>query len=262
MGTQRKGYQKKPKYIYWLSLLYFVIPFVSLYQLYLNVDQSIPLLKKIFFSQFFLLESFLSFSAGLAVLLVNKLGFLYVLALSFYAMSLKIYHLQTAYLFESPIDFIVALFWFVTTILLLFTAIRIPFLNPNQRWWQQPPRYAHQMKGYLRYQNYLFAVTTLNISLGGLFVKIDESKSSNGDPYPFSLGKITNVEINTVEESKGIFSKRKITAPAKIVWCSKKENAGQYGMGLQFVECSNDFKARIKKYIELLKSLRLTEALR
>ena len=131
---KRQGYRKKPKYIYYLGILYFIVPFITLYQFYLNVDYSLKLLGEIIFSNFFLSEVFLSFTAGIAVLTVSRIGFFYFIALSIYTLGMKIYNLHYHSLFEYPFDFVVILFWFITTMLFLFTALRIPYLNPKTRW--------------------------------------------------------------------------------------------------------------------------------
>src|SRR3989338_2093504 len=120
MNNKIPGYRKKPAWIYWISALYFISPLLILWQFYTKLDYSLPFLKQILLSHFFLMELFGAWSAAAAILIVSRISFVYYLALSFYTIGVKIYNLRFNALFEYPFDFIVLAFWFGITILFLF----------------------------------------------------------------------------------------------------------------------------------------------
>ena len=258
----RKGYKKKPKYIYFLGIFYFIVPLITLYQFYQNVDYSFKLLREIIFSQFYLSEIFFSFTAGIAILTVRRIGFFYFIALSIYTIAIKIYNLQYNSLFEYPLDFIVILFWFTTTILFVFTAMRIPYLNPKTRWWKQPPRYSHKMPGILMVNTIKLPVIVLNFSTGGVFLKLDEERikkdislKNNLSYFPQHMNQIVDLEINVISEARKILEKLKFFSRAKVVWRTKEDSPYKYGLGLQFINQSNETKKQLRRYARLLKSL-------
>ncbi len=260
----RKGYRKKPKYIYILGILYFIVPFVTLYQFYLNTDHSFKLLKEIIFSDFYLSELFFSFTAGIAVLTVTKVGFFYFIALSIYTLGTKIYNLHYNSLFEYPFDLIVLLFWFSATLLFLFTALRIPYLNPKTRWWKQPPRYSHKMPGVLIVRSIRFPVVTLDFSKGGIFLRLDEERivkdtelEKNLSYFPRQIGQIIDLEINTIPEGSVLFKEGKFLSRARVVWHAKEDGSPRYGLGLQFIDQSPHERKQLIRYTKLLKRLHL-----
>jgi len=246
----RKGFRKKPEYIYWLGMMYFIAPFLTLYQFYLNVDRSTELLKQIIFSNFYLTEVFYSFTAGIAVLTVTKIGFFYFIGLGIYTLGKKAYNLYYNSIFEYPFDFVVLLFWFIVTSLFLFTALRIPYLNPKTRWWRQPPRYSHKMPGILIVDNTRIPITTLNFSKGGIFVLLDKDMA-------IDMGQAVDLEIDLIPEAKDFFKEGKFFTKATVVWCAKKDPSSRYGLGLQFIGQTLQEKRQLRRYARLLKRLHL-----
>ena len=152
------GYRKKPFAIYLFASIYFLLPLMSLIQFGMDLDGSGSHLQEILFSQAFLWEVFLSFSAAWALVSVTRIGFFYFIGLSLYAVGVKLYHLKTHNLFEYPADLVITLFWLGTSLVLIFSTLRIPYLNPNVKWWTQPPRYAHFRPGILLAQAGTFPV--------------------------------------------------------------------------------------------------------
>ncbi len=260
----RTGYRKKPAYIYWISLFYFLVPFLTLLQFSLKVNFDPLLLKEFAFSDYYLSELILSFSAAAAVLSVTRVGFVYLILLNLSTLGVKIYNLQSRVLFEYPIDFVVVLFLFTMTILFLFTAVRAPFLNPDMRWWKQPPRYSVLMPGVLIVNGLEFPVVTLNISHEGMALKLDEEKwmaSEHSEErlaaYPKNLGNVVELKIRVVSEAVSLFNDPLFKTPAQVVWCPAKDSPLTYGLGLKFLFADSKSRQQIKSYLKLLKVLHL-----
>jgi hypothetical protein len=258
-----KGYRKKPKYIYFLGILYFLIPFITLYQFFLSVGQSFDLVKELIFSKFYLLEVFFAFTAGIAVLAVTKIGFFYFIAISIYTIGVKVYNLQCYSFMEYPFDCLIILGLFIVTSLFLFTNLRIPYLNPKIRWWRQPPRYSHQMQGVLTVAGEEFPVITLNLSLGGVFIELDEENIKDISikekflVYLHNKGRVVDLKIDMIPEGREIFQEQKLLRRARVVWYLEKDETYKTGLGLQFIGQSSKEKRKLKRYIKLIKLLQL-----
>ena len=249
----RKGYRKKPKYIYLIALFYFSVPLLTLWQFAMNVDYSWNLLEKIISSKFYLVEFCLSFTAGMAVLSVTRAGFFYLIFLSAYTLGIKIQNLNYNALFEYPLDFVVLFFWFMMTILFVFTALRVPFLNPDTRWWRQPPRYSHKMPGKLIVNGREFPMVTLNISAGGMFVTLDE----NAVKEVFTIGQSVALDVGMIPEAARLFKDCALKVSAKVAWLSQEDDPNKRGLGLEFIALTRQDKKKLKGYTHLLKSLKL-----
>lgn len=258
-----RGYRKKPAYIYYLGMFYFLIPFITLCQFFLNVGYSGELLKELISSKFYLLEVFFAVTAGIAVLAVTRAGFFYFIAISVYTLGMKAYNLQYYSFLEYPWDCVGTIGLFVLTSLFLFTGLRIPYLNPRARWWRQPPRYSHQMPGILKTGGEEFPVITLNLSLGGIFLELDEDKiKDSGIKERFlsclhNRGSVVDLQIAVIPQSGEIFEQQKLVTGARVVWYSEKSDMDKSGLGLQFIGQSIKERRRLKRYIKLLKLLHL-----
>jgi hypothetical protein len=258
----RVGYRRKPRYIILFAIFYFLIPFLSLYQFYQTVDGSPELLRQIALSRFFLSEIFFSVTAGIAILMVNRVGFIYFIALSLYTVGVKIHNLQYNALFEYPFDLLVILFWFITTALLLFTTMRVPYLNPKTRWWKQATRYKQKMSGCLKVGQWRFPIVVVDYSVTGALVRLDGDKAredaiSEEDlaHFPSQVNQVVDLEIVVISEARQLFDEGKFVSQANVVWCAREGSDGRYGLGLQYLKQSRKMTRQLKRYARLLASL-------
>lgn len=272
-----------------ISALYFLSPLLILAQFYVKVDHSLPFLRQIMVSDFFLTELFGAWSAALAILIVSRISFVYYLALSFYTIGVKLYNLRFNSLFEYPFDFVVLAFWFIITLLFLFTTLKVPYLNPQARWWTQAKRLTSFALGAITARDIRFPIVTLNISSTGLFVKLDErainsvlqsykaGDSSEGEKrkaqalgklllspqeldiaaknlpaYPAKLGEKITVQIQTIPTAAGLFPKGLLEAPAEVVWATKPNSKYRCALGLRFIDQTPTDKKKFQAYVHLL----------
>ncbi len=288
MSQKVPGYRKKPAWIYVISTLYFLSPLLILAQFYVKVDHSLPFLRQIMVSDFFLMELFGAWSAALAILIVSRISFLYYLTLSFYTIGVKLYNLRFNSLFEYPFDFIVLAFWFLITLLFLFTTLKVPYLNPQARWWTQPKRLTSFALGTIMARGIKFPIVTLNISSTGLFVKLDErainsvlqsyktegsgeekrkaqalgklllspeeldTAARNLPAYPAKLGEKTIVQIQTIPAAASLFPKGLLEASAEVVWATKPGSKYRCALGLRFIDQTSADKKKFQAYVHLL----------
>ncbi|MSR78509.1 MAG: PilZ domain-containing protein [Candidatus Omnitrophica bacterium] len=287
MEKPLSGYRQKPFAIYLFSAIYFLLPFLNFLQLGADLEGSGTHLREILFSPAFLWESFLAFTAAWAIFSVTQVGFFYFIGLSLYIVVMKFYHMQTRSLFEYPMDALAALLWLGTSLGLVLSTLRIPYLNPSVKWWTQSVRYAHFRPGVLSVTGIFFPIVTLDISESGLFLKLDErtdfgnilfnpisdgmeerrSRSISNpfwvsdrirpaaETYPQKTGEEVTVKIHMIPEAADIFPNQIFETRAVIVWASKPSSPYRYGLGLQFSRSSAAQKKQLKAYARLIKSL-------
>jgi hypothetical protein len=248
-----QGYRKKPTWIYGIAAVYFLLPVLSLWQFFVQLDYSPPLLKEILFSNFFLVELFCSVTAGIAVLIVSRLSFFYLILLSVYTMVFKLYHLRTHAFLEHPVDLIVVLVWFGITSLFLFTALKIPYLNPKTRWWKQDRRFSFMSPGTILFDKTDLPVMVLNLSKGGAFVRLDEGLKPDTSLFPKKLGEELSVQIKVLPSAESLFEKGILKSRAKVVWIARPDTDYRHSLGLQFLNQAKPEKKALIKYLELVK---------
>ena len=222
---------------------------------------------------------------------MTQIGLFYFLGLSLYATGIKFYHFQHYNLFESPADILITLLWLGTSFVLVFSTLRIPYLNPNAKWWTQAPRYAHYRPGVLSVYGHLFPIVTLDISGSGIFLKLDErveaeknqreplqqgsverrsrdilrnpflteqeieQSKKNLNTYPQKTGEEVSIRVHMIPEAADIFPHQTLEARAEIVWVTKPASLYRYGLGLKFIDPTSAQHRQLKQYVRLVKRL-------
>lgn len=275
-----------PAWIQALAAAYLILPLLTLIQLGFKVHFSLPLLGRILTSEYFMSELVCSVTAAAAVYLVTPWSFIYLICLSIYAIGMKlgsVYHFGAG---EVPLETAVLLFWFTSTLLLVSSALRIPYLNPRLQWWKQPARYGIFKKGILYFKGIRFPVVTLNLSSGGVFLRLDEralGSVSLRDPglkriegerrrqepfgnlalskdqlketakklswFPGRIGDGVRLKLPVLPEGAELFDEDHFELKAEVVWVARPESSYRYGLGLKFKGVQPRLRKKFSEYL-------------
>ena len=284
-----KGYRKKPAWIYLIAAGYAAIPLVVLLQFGLEVGFSGALMKQVLFSSYFGVEALAALSGAAAVLLVTRGSFLFFVSLCFATVALKVYDLQRGALLGTWLDLGLTSFWLVAGVGFLTSTLRTPYLNPRVRWWSRDDRLRFISRGVVECEGVSFPIITLNLSVGGAFVKLDERLVSelpdcpqDGAPttvekrkrepegeltlseaqlqqacenlhlYAKKLGEQVQVRLQPAPAVGDVPVPQIYETPAEVVWIPALGTQYRFGRGLRFVDRAPGQRRWLKDYLALL----------
>lgn len=232
-----KGYKKKPISISLIAIGFLLIPVVIGVQLVGLSGGSWQLVGPLLSSRYFLQEWILSWSAAAAVFIVSRWSLAYFVGLSVTVLTNRFMGLAAHSAPDTPLSLGVTGFWFAVVIYFLASELKTPYLNPKLRWWKRPIRREISGEATLLYQGVKVPVEVLNISEGGVFVRLDELAAKDR-PFPKRLGERFQFEMAPAFRSA-----------AQLVWKAAPQSPYRYGMGIQFIALSREQKRLLKKYL-------------
>ncbi len=270
------GYRKKPTWIYIVATCLILIPLLSYIELHLRGGYAaIP--KELFYQ-----EIFCSASAAIAILIVTRFSLLYFIGLSTYFLGFKLIQVYSGG-WGTPFEMAVIVFWLAAPVLFLATSLKIPYLNPEARWWTQEKRFTHMSRGTLVYKGIKYPIVMIDFSVGGAFVKLDErifkevpkdgqdkrNEKTAGIRHPFLDAKEKLIAKNSVEDYPRVEDRVSLkvqTLPgldipykagyyevnAEVVWATKATDPIQYGLGLKFKHDHLIEKLKLNRYLYVL----------
>ncbi len=168
------GYRKKPWLISFFSVVYLLLPVITILQYCSATGNNFGALKTILGSEAFISEWVVSWLAAAALYVVTTPSFMLFILLSCYVIFQKFSNLGEAAIDASFADFVLMALWLWISCVLVITTLRIPYLNPKSRWWRQPSRYFAVLRGVLIHQTIHFPIVVLNVCRTGVFIKLDE----------------------------------------------------------------------------------------
>ncbi len=182
--------------------------------------------------------------------------------------------------FLSIHELMVMILWLWVSAVMLVSTLRIPYLNPRTRWWKQQERYVEILKGILLCQEIKFPIVALNVSEGGIFVKLDErtiheqtphdangpeqplvnrrrhdgldnpfleagdipKSAENLSKFPDHVGQKVSLQIAMHPDQVKKIDWELFATPAEVVWLSKPGSPYRFGLGLKFMNQNSDQK--------------------
>lgn len=243
-----KGYKEKPLAITLIAVGFLLIPVALAVQLAAFSGGSWRLALSILSSRYFLQEWILSWSAAAAVAIVSRWSLAYFILLSGYVLTTRFSNWATHPTLETPLNLGITCFWFGVVTLILVSEMKTPYLHPQLRWWTRPRRHPISGEAILLYQGIKVPVEVLNISEGGVFVRLDESKAAHR-PFPQRLGEQFQFEMALLPRQPQRSSAAAFRSTARLVWRALPQSPYRYGMGIRFIALSPDQRRLLKKYL-------------
>jgi len=247
-GTTLRGYKKRPLAIALIALGFLLVPMVGAAGLFLQAEGAWPLMKPLLTSRYFLQEWILSWSAAVAVYVVSKASFAYFLLLSGYVLTTRFMHLATHPTLETPLSLGITTFWFAVVIYFLLSELKTPYLNPRLRWWTRPRRVSLSCAATLFYQGAKIPATVLNLSEGGVFLKLNEPVAQ-GQPFPQRLGEEFQLEMVLTPSKSSKRNLAMLGLRGQLVWKAASASLYRYGMGIRFLAISGQEKRLLRDYL-------------
>lgn len=243
-----QGYQKKPLAIGIISLIFFVIPGVVLAQMCVQSGGSLPVLRQLVGSRYFLQEWVLSWSAAAAVYVVSRWSFAYFVGLSGYVLFTRTAHLISHPILETPASLLITAVWLSTATYFFASSLRAPYLNPKLRWWTRPPRIAHRCDARITLRGVAIPATVLNLSRGGAFLRVEEPVL-DATVLPQRLGERLEFAVNLASGDQPDPTTLRLATTAELVWRGKPDSPYRNGFGIRFTSLPREQQRQLRRYL-------------
>ena len=243
------GYKKKPKFIVIFSFFYLLYPIINIVAFLSTTPPSVALST----FQDFILEKptymLLNIALWLATLplcyglfKVKRWAWFYFVVHAILVITMSLFSVVSI---KEDIDvqprfnivFFLNLLVLIPMILFTKKEIRMPYLNPRLKWWEQSKRVKHNVK--VVFQNEDF--DTFDISESGAFILDTENKIK---VYPEDIIPISLALDNKI-----------IKCYCEVIWINQgnRENLPN-GMGIRFINLKKEEILEIKKFISTIHS--------
>ena len=172
----------------------------------------------------------------------------------------------------------------------LVTNLRRPYLNPGVRWWQREDRIRFVSHIVMVHCGVSFPMVTLNLSMGGAFVRLDErafvdlnegiegevrvdrrKASAAGEVmlspeeifeaheqfgiYPRNLGDRVILRMQAIPEAANLAPAPIFESEAEVVWTPAPWDSHRFGLGLRFINRTRTERHWLSNYLKLLEKL-------
>jgi Tfp pilus assembly protein PilZ len=243
-----QGYQKKPRWIKVLSILYGLFPVYNiiytllLYGIFLPyfVEGIHPISPDVVIQRlpwFYWALFVIPIVAAIGLYRVHEWAW-YLLILHIVLLILNGFFALPSFRFQvSPALANVLLL--IPLVFLFRKEVRAPYFNPRLRWWQQHPRLRSSIQIRLLHPQFPEPFTTYDISQSGCFVQVDNVD----DLEP---GTNMRMELKLGDDIL-------IQPEINIVWINKTETKSHpVGFGARFEKISSSEKKKMKQYIKTM----------
>lgn len=247
-GARLPGYRKKPGVIVGMAIGFLLIPVVMLIQVWVRSGGSWRVLGAVIGSGYFLQEWGLAWSAAAAVSIVSRWSFAYFIILSGYVLTTKVAVLVRTPHLETPAGLIILCFWFGAAIYCSASSLKAPYLNPKLRWWTRPPRIAMCRDAAILYQGTQIPVTVLNLSQGGVFVRVGETVAEQ-QVIPQRLGEAFQIAMALMRADHPESAPEPFESSAQLVWKGAPETPYRNGMGIKFISLGRAKRRQLKRVL-------------
>ncbi len=283
MQNQAHHHPKKPEWIYFLFVIFLLLPSFTLLQLYLAGHAFSTIIK----SYIFLIDWLSCWMAALAIYHLSRTSVKFFCILASVMLVTKF--CESFYEGMEPgIGYWLAVIWVLAVTMLRLTLIRTPYLYPDSKWWKISRSSGHVMLGVLFYQGVKFPIITLQIFRTGVFIKLDERlmsemtfpenaviaserrrKKIERNPlmdehelkmararlatYPDEIGQsailqlIPSSEV-TLEKDRGT-----MTFKSQVAWSDDIESPYHFSLGLELLFQSQKEETNWRSYLKKLK---------
>ena len=228
--------ERRPWVIVFISAIYFIAPFVKLlFSMVVNdVDLKATIMTHYDMGYFYLFQFYLLLPiAGVSIFLVKKWSLPLFLLLELWILifnfpAFKSMYVGGEYFLLAFITIVIALHILII-VYLLFSSIKLLYLDPRLRWWECVPRYKTTIPCNIEGKE---DSEILNISVAGAFVVYSKN---------FQLGEILRLTFAPLTNQ--------ISISAKIIHSfTVDENKGY---GIKFIDLSIDDKNELKKMVHM-----------
>lgn len=244
-SARLEGYQKKPTAITVIALIFLALPGVLLAQMIAMSGGSFDLLDDLMGSTYFFQEWLLCWSAAAAIYIVSTWSLAYFVLLSLYTVVRRVKALTLYPAFETPFDLLITAVWLSITIYVLFSTLKVPYLNPRVRWWTRPVRVWMCRRATVQVGQGEVPAMVLNLSMTGVFLKVDDAVPED-QPLPDRLGQTVQLRLDL---GKGDEPGLQLAVPATLVWKGKADTPYRRGLGLQFARLPGATRRQLQRFL-------------